>query len=271
MTLNEKKKKENTEEYKQTNTKKIKVNGKNKLLLMNDEEEKNSLENFVEASVKKAIEELFAQKENIVYESLIDEANYPENFKIDDFIRQSTFEGRIDYAKKHLGKHIGKGTARIVFAADRHTVVKIALNEKGLLQNKAEATIAKSEPKIIAQILSADKSYSYLEVERAKEITNEDWKKLTGFSFDDWAATLRNYMIDLTNSKSFKVKVPDNFEEIEDTDLFEETVRFIVDNDMPAGDLIRISSWGVVNRRNKNVPVIIDYGMTNANARLVMA
>lgn len=271
MTLNEKKKKENTEEYKQTNTKKIKVNGKNKLLLMDDEEEKNRLENFVEAFVKQALEELFVQKANLVTESLIDEANYPENFKINEFISLSSFKKRIEYAKAHLGKYIGKGTSRIVFAADKHTVVKIAINERGLLQNKAEAMIAKNEPKIIAQILAADKSYSYLEVERAKSATDDDWKKLTGFSFADWSATLRNHMIDLTNSSSFKVRAPDNFEEIEDTDLFDETVHFIIDNDMPTGDLIRISSWGVVNRHGKNIPVIIDYGMTNSNAHLVMA
>ena len=255
--------KKNTEELKQANSKTVKINGQKKLLLMDDEEDAKSLEQFVETCVK----ELFEQTMN---ENFIDETNYPEGFNVNDFKSLSDYQQKIKYARKFLGKHIGKGTSRIVFAIDQNTVVKIALDRKGLFQNSAEIEIAATEPQIVAKVLSSDDNFYYLEMERARKIAQSDWKRSTGHSFQAWMNTLRNKIIDLTLSTAYKQKVPDDFEDIEETPFFKEVINFILNYGVSVGDIARITSWGIVIRDGKTMPVIIDYGLTNSNAQYAM-
>jgi hypothetical protein len=254
--------KSNTDELKQANSKQVKVGGETKTLLLDDEEEKNKLSKYIEEYISKSIKEIFEQQQDL----FIDEVA----FKINDFKKLPDLKNKIKYAEQKLGKSIGKGTARIVFPLGEDSVIKIALNEKGLLQNAAEISIfRKNNSNIISQIKNFDKDFSYIETEKAKPATPNDWKEITGVSFKDWASTLKNYLIDITGARANKEAAPENFEDIEETNFFKNTVNFLRKNSIMAGDLLNLSSWGIINRNGKIVPIIIDYGLTKSNADVV--
>lgn len=254
----------NSDELKQANSKQVKVGGETKTLLLDDEEEKNKLKKYIEEYITKSIKEIFEQQN-----SYIDESGQT-SFKIEDFKRIPHLKNKIKYAEMHLGKSIGKGTARIVFPLNKDTVIKIALNENGLLQNAAEISIfRKNNSNLISQIKNFDKDFSYIETEKATPASSNDWKRITGSSFRDWAVTLKNYLIDVSRASANKELAPENYEDIEETKFFKDTVKFILNNSVMAGDLLNLSSWGIANRGNKATPVIIDYGLTKSNADVV--
>jgi hypothetical protein len=256
--------KTNTDDLKQANSKQIKVGGETKTLLLDDEEEKNKLKKYIEEYITKSIKEIFEQQNSHIEES------GQTAFKIEDFKKIPNLKNKIKYAEMHLGKSIGKGTARIVFPLNKDTVIKIALNENGLLQNAAEISIfRKNNSNLISQIKNFDKDFSYIETEKATPATPNDWKKNTGISFRDWAVTLKNHLIDMSRANANKELAPENYEDIEETKFFKDTVKFILKNSVMAGDLLNLSSWGIASRNGKMMPVIIDYGLTKSNANNV--
>jgi len=255
-----------TKEQKSANKKTVKVGGKEKLLLFDNEEQEgeksiseNDLREMIGHLVAEALEELHEQP---LYEGWLDEADYPQGFDTEEFKSLPSFRKRVAYAREHLGK-LGGGSARVVFAVDPNTVVKIANNKKGQAQNEIEVDVSHIGYNVIAEVKDYDAdNYLYIEMERAKKLKKSDWERLTGHKFDGWMATLNNYMIDRTGQRGWKMPVPDNYEEIEESELFSDVVTMMADFGMPSGDIMRISSWGAVNRNGREVPVLVDYGLT---------
>ena len=257
-----------TEEHKQANKKTIKVGNQEKDLIFDNEEfeledsqlSENDLERVVEQMVSGEMDDL---NESPLYEGWLEEADYPEGFDIETFKSLPSFKKRVQYARDHLGK-IGAGSARIVFGVDPFTVVKIAMNKKGLAQNEAEVDVSRRGYDITAKVDEFDgESYLYIEMERAKKLNKSDWKRLTGWSFDDWMNTLNNRMLDLTGNRGYRRMTPEDFEDIEESELFSDVVEMMMNFSMPTGDVARASSWGIVTRDGKKVPVMIDYGLTS--------
>jgi len=262
--------KQQTDEFKKANSKIVTVGGEKKLLLMDDDEPKNSdeeidLQEIIETLVREALEENELYKDynkKKLCEGYIDEAEFPNGFNIEEFNKISSFKNRVSYAKKHLQRVAG-GSGRVVFVVDPETVVKIALNKKGQAQNSAEWDISNMGYSAVTKVKNADTDkYLYLEVERAKKLNMRDWKKVTGWNFYDWMAVLRNYVDERFNKKRARNIVPKDFEKIEESELFLNTVQMITDFDMPAGDIQRPSSWGIVKRDGAETPVLVDYGLT---------
>lgn len=265
-----KKDNEHTEEHKETNKKKIKVGSKEKLLLFDNEEFNFEDKDFfiAEAELESIIENIFESEiedltDKPLYEGWLDEAEYPQGFDIETFKSLSSFKKRVQYARDHLSR-IGAGSSRIVFGVDPDTVVKIALNRKGLAQNRIEADVSNMGYDIIADVKEFDnEGFLYVEMERAKKLKKSDWKRLTGWSFEDWMSVLHNKMNDIKGRRGFRFNVPEDFEEIEESELFDDVLRLLMDFNMPPGDIRRVSSWGIVNRDGKPTPVLVDYGLTD--------
>ncbi len=265
-----------TDEFKKANSKTVTVAGKKKLLLMDDEQENSEigeldLQEIIETLVAEAmggnIEECdYEEKEGksrSLYEGYIDEADFPEGFDIQEFKHLSSFKKRVAYAKSHL-ERIAAGSGRVVFVADPDTVVKIALNKKGQAQNEVEDDISNMGYDIVAKVKDADSDgYLYLEVERAQKAKKSDWKNITGWSFGDWMAVFSNYMNESRGRRgAARELVPDDYEDIEETNLFSEIIVLIADYDLPVGDFFKISSWGIVNRDDGDKLVLVDYGLS---------
>ena len=261
---------EHTKEHKKANEKIVDIGGEKKLLLMDDDEliemegeniSESDLEEYISQALSETIHGDGVDNEEL-NEGIIDEANYPENFSIKDFKAQRSFAARVRYAKSHLG-NISSGSSRVVLGIDKSTVMKIAKNVKGLAQNEAEVDVSNIGYDIIAEVFDFDdEKYLYVEMERARKMKKSDWKKLTGWKFNDWMEAFYYYIEDRKGRGRYKHMLPENFEELEETELFSDLVGLLADFGMPSGDLIRVSSWGIVNRHGKDIPVLVDYGLT---------
>lgn len=199
---------------------------------------------------------------NLIFEGDIEEvAEYPEGFDIEHFKSIPSFKGRVEYAKQHLGK-MGTGSARVVLDADANHVIKIAKNAKGIAQNELEADVSRLGSDIIASVVDHDDEYFYLESEKASKMTPGLWKSITGWTWDEWMSTFGNYMLRMNGRRS-SFRVPEDFEDIEETEFFNELVGLAANYDMPTGDLMRISSWGVIVRDGERKAALIDYGLSS--------
>ena len=55
-----------------------------------------------------------------------------------------SFRGRFKYCTEHLWNAIGKGSSRAVFQIDDEKILKLAINNKGIMQNTAEGQLPTS-------------------------------------------------------------------------------------------------------------------------------
>lgn len=160
-----------------------------------------------------------------------------------------TFNAKKKYAEKNL-KHLSSGSSRVVYLTPNKTVVKLAKNEKGLAQNKAEAS-PKYKSKYINKTISSSKDYNWIEVDYLNKITNKEFKELSKIEFNDFCNSLRHELRDK--------KKPSNFDEVSKSSFYKEIVNLINKNDLAVGDVCRISSWGEKDNR----PILIDTGLTS--------
>lgn len=192
-----------------------------------------------------------------------DKATYPSGFDVKRLKSISSFAGKVKYAAAHLSK-LGQGSSRIAFAVDANTVIKIARNNKGLAQNQTESDATNiGAGEAIAQVKEVDDDYFWIEMERASKMTKPLFKQLTGFVFEDFGRSLQYwYFTEKSTLKYYAGTGPVLQNQIKETQLFQSITEMVVNFDMPIGDFMKTSSWGVVNRNGKQMPVLIDYGIT---------
>jgi hypothetical protein len=189
------------------------------------------------------------------------EEDYPEMFKMDEFKTLTTFKERIRYCEAFL-ERIAAGSSRIVYKVDDKMVLKLAKNKKGLAQNEVEADTSESLGVLVAKVYNFDENYLWVEMEQARKMSKGDFKRITGFSFEDYSKAIHNYSIDTVNPRGSRVPGPS--EEVLEAMWEDETIngmlQYMPDYDVPAGDLMRTSTYGVVDREWGEDVVLIDYG-----------
>lgn len=161
-----------------------------------------------------------------------------------------TYQARIKYAEKNL-KHLSSGSSRLVYQTSDKTIIKLAKNDKGIAQNKAEAN-PKMKSDFLNEIISSSKDGSWIETHFLDKITEKEFEKLTKISFEDFEDALTHGVKKSSNSD------PKNFDKISKTPIYKEMKRLCDKFHLLPGDIVRISSWGVKN----NKPVLIDAGLT---------
>jgi len=164
-----------------------------------------------------------------------------------------TYQARTKYAEKNL-KHLSSGSSRIVYETDNKTIIKMAKNDKGIAQNKAEAN-PKMKSKFLNEIISQAKNFSWLETHYLEKIIEKDFKKMTDIDFDDFGDAIRYGLKDISDSSKSK---PKHFGEISKSEIYKEMKRIGEKFKLMPGDIARISSWGTKN----NCPILIDAGLT---------
>lgn len=161
-----------------------------------------------------------------------------------------TYKAKIEYCEKNL-KHLSSGSSRIVYATPNNTVVKLAKNDKGIAQNKAESN-PKMKSKFLNKILDKSKDYNWIEVDFLDKITESEFEDLTGVNFKKFGKCLK-YLCEKSSGKK-----PKELEECKDSEVVKEMVRLCKDFDLLYGDIERISSWGCKDNR----AILIDSGLT---------
>lgn len=165
-----------------------------------------------------------------------------------------TYQARKKYAEKNL-KHLSSGSSRIVYSSDDKTIIKLAKNDKGIAQNKAEGN-PKMKSKFLNEIIKQAKNHSWIETHYLDKITVKDFKEMTDLDFDDFGDSIR-YGLKEVSGNTDKDK-PKSFDKVAKSEIYKEMKRIGEKFKLMPGDLARISSWGTKDGR----PILIDAGLT---------
>lgn len=165
-----------------------------------------------------------------------------------------THAARKKYAEANL-KHLSSGSSRIVYLTPSKTIVKLAKNDKGLAQNKAEGN-PNMKSKYLNKVLSCAKNYVWCEVPFLDKITVKDFEEMTGLNFDDFGESIR-YGLRNVSGNTDKDK-PEHFDEVAKSDIYREMKDIGEKFKLLPGDMARISSWGTKDGK----PILIDAGLT---------
>lgn len=162
------------------------------------------------------------------------------------------FDKRLDLAKT-LWSKLGEGSARAVFQLNEKLVIKVAINDKGLAQNKLEAQ-PRLHTECTCPVVAADPNGKWIVFKSNNSITEKEFKELTGMSFTSYCSALW-YKFDNNSDDN----PPKDYDEIEQNPFFQCVLQLILANDLLIGDLGRgkISSYGELDGK----VVIRDYGM----------
>lgn len=165
-----------------------------------------------------------------------------------------THQARKKYAERNL-KHLSSGSSRIVYLTSGKTILKLAKNDKGFAQNKAEAN-PKMKSKYINKCLGHAKDYCWIETHYLEKINVKKFKEMTDLEFEDFGECIR-YGLKNVSGNTDKDK-PKKFDEVSKSEIYKEMKRIGNKFKLMPGDLARISSWGTKD----GCPVLIDAGLT---------
>ena len=164
-----------------------------------------------------------------------------------------TFDARKKYAEITLS-HISSGSSRIVYKASDGTIIKLAKNDKGIAQNKAEAN-PKMKSKFLNEIIDYSKNYVWIQTHFLEKIKVGDFEEMTGLDFNDFGDSISYGLKTVSGNTDDK---PKSFDEVSKSDIYKEMCRIGKKFKLMPGDLKRISSWGTKDDR----PILIDAGLT---------
>jgi len=200
-----------------------------------------------------------------IIETLMGE-EYPQSFNMDEFKRLSSFNARIQYCNQHL-KRISSGSSRVVYMIDNEKVLKLAKNKKGLAQNEVEIDYSGyyDLAPILARVFDYSEDHLWVEMELAKKVTPKIFKQVTGLDFNGFSDALIYDHRERNPRKfgSFSFKKPDDMDLYWENEFGLDMLSFMSGYDIPAGDLTKLSTYGLVKRDGQDAIVIIDYGLTN--------
>lgn len=194
-----------------------------------------------------------------LFYSLASSEELPENSKdkktaLSNIEKLETYAARKKYAEKNF-KRLSSGSSRLVYLTNDKTVIKLASNDKGVAQNKAEAN-PKMKSKYLNPAISCSKNYSWIETHFLDKITVKDFKEMTDIEFEDFGQAMSYGLKDLSSASN--KKKPNNFEKVSKSPIYKELKRVAEKFELLPGDISRISSWGCKG----NNPVLIDSGLT---------
>ena len=135
------------------------------------------------------------------------------------------------------------------------TVIKLAKNDKGIAQNKAEAN-PQMKSKFLNEIIGHAGNYAWIETHYLDKITGKEFEEMVGFPFAEFDEAIRFGLKNV--SENTDLKKPKNFDEVAESGIYKEMKRIGEKFKLMPGDVARISSWGTKDGR----PVLIDAGLT---------
>jgi len=214
------------------------------------------MKDFIKKQVNKDIK-------NRLIEQLMGE-EYPSTFDMEYFKTLSKFAERVRYCDQHL-KKISSGSARIVYLVDDTMVLKLAKNQKGLAQCATEIQWGQDNyfGEILARTIMYHPDDLWVEMELARKVKKSDFQRLEDINFDEFGKYLKNFELENNGKKPF-YGITDAHKEILNENQFTQSIcEFMLNTDSPAGDLMRLNSYGLVTRNGEEIIVIIDFGLTN--------
>lgn len=190
---------------------------------------------------------------------------YNNSFDIDFFKNIKSFKSRIDYCNTYL-ERISSGSGRVVYKLDDTKVLKVAKNTKGIAQNLSEIDFSEDyyikSMNVLANVYLYDEDGLWLEMEYAKKVNKKIFKDITGYSFDIYTKGISKYAYQ-ANKEGYDEDIDEEiYQEMWEDEYIYDIFQLIGNYGMPSGDLKRLSSYGLVNRDNEDMIVIVDYGLS---------
>ena len=195
-------------------------------------------------------------------ESTLSEAPLPDDWDKNVYSSRNTFKNRVEYAKQRA-EQIGVGSSRIAFIIDyqgRKTVLKIAKNRKGMMQNYEEARILSDGymqgNSSVIPIIDYDETNSYptwIHTEYADKIKQSQLKNhFGGVSLED----IMRYLA--CQAGMIRGYCPDIPDDIHENETFQDLHDMVMNFNINPMDFTRKANWGLY----KGTPVVIDIGFT---------
>lgn len=200
------------------------------------------------------------------------EAMKPE-FRL-DALRSMSFVNKVKYCTEMLGRPIGRGSSRLVFQIDDETVLKLAMNGKGIAQNEQELTfkndyyIGDCFPKIYDG--SDEENYLWIISEYVLPANEKDFQEVLGMPFSDVTDFVDSLC--LSNSRtewcrnSGNKRVQAMYAKYEENDdamgLMNNISELYYGYDMEIGDYRVINNYGMVMREGYPTIVFLDAGLS---------
>jgi hypothetical protein len=206
--------------------------------------------------------------------SLIKEA-MSDSFSFDELKSIKEFKGKMNYCFKNLGRNFGRGTSRIVFELTDEWVLKLAMNEKGIAQNEEEARTLSTNYFYVFPKIDKDKTdwdrFSFIVVENVLPAKAQDFKQILGISFNEFCLYVDDIWLQYAPNSTYLMNFgyfghaddrDSAYDHINDDDFLSDLDDYMRDKRVPAGDLKRLSSYGMVLRNGSPQIVVIDPGLT---------
>lgn len=198
--------------------------------------------------------------------SFLKEMAYPSNFSMEEFESIRSHAKKIKYASERL-KKIGVGSSRVVFQIDDEKVLKVAKNQRGVMQNEVEADYSLQNYALIAKVFESSENPNgvmWLEMELAKKVNPKRFEQLSGYSMKTLNDFLlfENERINPRNRISIQSQMTDEqHQEMWENEFISDLMTFTSSYDMVIpGDLIKLNSWGEVIKDGEDSLVLIDFG-----------
>lgn len=161
----------------------------------------------------------------------------------DPFLKQLSelkdYDDRMDLAKKKF-ELLGEGSARAAFKISDDLILKVAMNDKGIAQNKVEGEFELQKP-CVASVVAADAEGKWLIMHFTETMTKEAFKKIVGFGFDSFM----NALFYAYNNESDSWVEPKEYDQIRKHSLFKCLGEMVVDGSCLLGDFDKTSSFGI--------------------------
>lgn len=178
-----------------------------------------------------------------------------------------SFQGKLEFTEKHL-EFIGSGSSRCVFALNQNEVIKISINETGILRNNVEAHFSDKNWERIARTIDFDYDFFWVISERAQTISEEMFSDIFDMSINELLAVLHNHRllgtIDKNYRENFMYNGMEGFCEIllknGDKPIVKEIIGKSVELNFSITDIARIDNWGIRKTETGIFPIIVDYG-----------
>ncbi len=186
--------------------------------------------------------------------------------KLNYYFENEYFDDAYYYCEEHLGDSIGEGSSRAVFQIDDGRCLKIALNKKGIQQNKVESETNKDNYLLFPLIFGKSDNNYWVLTEYVLPAQESDFPRCVGLDFDDFY----NFILDLEDQKYERYKIQyvvDNIRE-DKSGTLKSLYDYVVKNHIPCGDMLRICNWGMTVRNGKETLVLLDSGWNKETMKM---
>ena len=181
--------------------------------------------------------------------------------------RISSFRGRLNYCKEHLGRPIGTGSSRAVFQIDDEKILKLAINPRGITQNKAEDERFIQTYGITTEVVDSNSDGLWIISEFAIPANKKDFQVCLGITYDEYCEfvkkSARRY---LPNGRRPYSEMSDERYEylLENNEWLLQLDSYMADYKIKGwADLTVFRNIGMVKRNGEPTIVILDYGFNN--------